>query len=518
VGVLVTGAAIDPRLDPIHWDASARGTSAWQGRALVLVAVALAVWYFGWLLQPGRIGHPVLFGVLIAAELFNVAQAAGFWWTVRRDSPRSAPPAWARDRQGRPAVDVLVPVYNEPLDVIEPTVAAAVRLRGADVRVAVLDDGNRAEVEELAHRHGAAYLRRGVNTGAKAGNLNYALTRTKAPFVLVLDCDHVPGPRLLDATLGHFADKRVAFVQTPQYYANARGGGIAAAAWAQQALFFGTIARGKDHAGAMFCCGTNVVFRREALEQAHGFPEDSLTEDFELSVKLHELGWRSAYVPEVLARGLGPEDMASYVSQQRRWARGCLSALPGLLRARLPGRLRLQYLLSAMYFLTGWTVLVYMSLPIIRILTGAQPLAGASADQFLIHFAPYFAIALTTVASAGAGAYSFAGFSLAAANFWVHVGSSLSVLTGRRGRFVVTPKRGSGRRQPRAVAPALVMMAALAVAAAVGLLRDQSPATLNNVGFALLHLTVLTCGVAPALRRTAAAGVGERVERARKVA
>ncbi len=60
-----------------------------------------------------------------------------------------------------------------------------------------------------------------------------------------------------------------------------------------------------------------------------------------------------------------------------------------MLRSCLPWRLRAQYLLSASYFLSGWTVLVYMALPVVRILTGAQPIAGASADSFLAHFAPY---------------------------------------------------------------------------------------------------------------------------------
>ena len=43
--------------------------------------------------------------------------------------------------------------------------------------------------------------------------------------------------------------------------------------------------------GAMFCCGTNVVFRRTAVEEAGGFPETSLTEDFALSLRLHEAGY-----------------------------------------------------------------------------------------------------------------------------------------------------------------------------------------------------------------------------------
>ena len=105
--------------------------------------------------------------------------------------------------------------------------------------------------------------------------------------------------------LAAFDSDGVALVQTPQYYANARTNRIAGAAWGQQALFFGAIARGKDAHGAMFCCGTNVMIRRAPLEAVGGFPETSLTEDFTLSVMLQERGWHTRYLPEVLASGLG---------------------------------------------------------------------------------------------------------------------------------------------------------------------------------------------------------------------
>jgi cellulose synthase (UDP-forming) len=373
-------------------------------------------------------------------------------------------------------------------------------MAGAEVRVWLLDDGRSVAMRDLADRWGVEYVRRADRSGAKAGNINHALRFADAEYVLVLDCDHVPAPHFLEATLGHLADERVAFVQTPQYYANAGRGEIPAAAWSQQALFFGPIARGKDGHDAMFCCGTNVVFRRAALVDVGGFPSDSVTEDFELSVQLHELGWRSRYVAEVLASGLGPEDMASYVSQQQRWSRGCLGALGTVLRSTLPAKLKLQYALSASYFLSGWTVLVYMSFPVVRILTGAQPLAGTTADQFLAHFAPYFGMALLALTWLGGGAYTFKAFALQTASFWIHVQSTLLVLARRRGRFVVTPKEGVHGRQPRAVAPALAALAVLVLAAAYGLLRDRDPATLNNVAFALLHVSVLLSGVMPALR------------------
>lgn len=497
----------DPRFDTPVWSPE-RGADN-KVRGLAVLGVPLALWYFTWLLHPGRVGHPVLYVLLVTAELYNLVQAAGFWWTCSKARSRAA----AAPADPSTEVDVFIPVYGEEADIVEPTVAAAVRMRGARVRVSLLDDGGSDEMESVASRHGAAYVRRRERTGAKAGNINHALARTSAPFVAVFDCDHVPNESFVEHTLGHFADPKIAFVQTPQYYANGHAGGVAGAAWAQQALFFGPIARGKDGHGAMFCCGTNVVYRRRALEDAGGVPEESLTEDFELSIRLHERGWETAYVPRVLASGVGPEDMASYVTQQFRWARGCLSALPRILRSSLPARLRLHYVLSAMFFLSGWTLLVYMTMPFVRLVWGAQPLAGTTANQFLAHFAPYFAVALGGVAVAGGGTYTFEAFATTSSSFWVHIRASLSVLLRRKGRFVVTPKRGTARRQPKAVAPALAVVAVLATAAIWRLLQDRGPATLNNVAFVALHVTVLLAGAWPALSGSRQGAASEPTER-----
>jgi cellulose synthase (UDP-forming) len=505
----VTLVPSDPRLAAPTWSAAPPplGTRVRILGVGVAGTVAVAL-YASWLLRPERIGDPLLFAVLVLAETFNIVHAVGFWWTCIRSRARRHRPF-----EGCPEVDVLIPVYGEPIEVVEPTVAAATALRGARVRVALLDDGGSAAMEDLARRHGATYVRRTVHTGAKAGNINHALRRLHAPYVVVFDCDHVPAPDFLERTLGHLADPRVGLVQTPQWYANARANPVAGAAAAQQALFFGPIARGKDARGAMFCCGTNMVFRRATLDDVGGFPEGSLTEDFQLSITLHERGWRTAYVAEVLAQGLGPEDMASYASQQHRWAAGCLSALPDVVRAQLPWRTKLQHLLSASYFLTGWTCLVYMLFPVIRITTGAQPVAEVGADQFLLHFAPYFGLALVAVALAGAGSYTWRAFALSFASWWIHVHASVRVLRRRPSRFVVTPKRGVEGRQPRAVWPSLCAIAVLTAAVAVGLSRDLDAGTLNNVAFAAVHIGVLGAGVRPALRRSSAASAVRSQER-----
>lgn len=490
----------DPRLLTPDWDP--RPTDSVRPLVLAVLGTVAAAIYLWWLLRPSRIGNPLLYGPLVIVEVFNVSQAIGFWITAARARRHRRPPPLGTFA-ARP-VDVFIPVYDEPLPIVEPTVRAALALDGHP-RVWILDDGKRDELRALGTRTGAGYIRRPGNDGAKAGNINHALGHTDAPFVAVLDCDHVPRHDFLTKTVPHVTDHTVAFAQTPQYYANTDGQEVAAASWGQQSLFFGPIAIGKDAADAMFCCGTNVVFRRDALESVGGFPTESVTEDFELSIGLHEQGWRSIYVPEVLAVGLGPVDMAGYVSQQLRWARGCLSAIPRIVRSRLsPGR-RLHYLLSSGFFLTGWTFLVYMTMPVIRLTTGAQPIATGGADQFLVAFLPYFGLALATLAAMGGGSYGFGSYSLLFANWWVHVSATVAVLRGRPGRFVVTPKDGAARRQPRAVLPALVCIAVLVSVGAFGLLRDRSPATINNVAFLALHVSVLWAGASPALRRSTGA-------------
>lgn len=476
------------------WDPVRGG---WVRAQLVAVAAAvLSTWYLVWLLHPSRVGHPVLYWLLVAAEAFNLVQAVGFWWTL--SGRRRATASGLDLPRAHGTVDVLLPIYDEPLDVVAPTIRAALEIEDA-TRVIVCDDGCREELRDLALDLGADYLPRESSHGAKAGNLNNALDRTSSEFVLVLDSDHVAHPSILRRTVPHLNDPTVAFVQTPQYYANADDNEMAGTAWEQQALFFGPIARGKEGHGAMFCCGTNVVFRRAALESVGGFPTDSVTEDFALSVTLHEAGWRTVYVPEILASGLGPEDAAGYVTQQDRWARGCLSGIWAALRARLPLRIRLQYLLAAGFFLTGWTYLVYLMLPVVRLLTGDQPIAADAADQFLLHFAPYFGLSLLTVAVAGAGSYTFRAYATTMATWWIHVRATLAVLLRRKGGFRVTPKGGASRPQPTAMWPTLVTAAALLGVGVVGFSRELTASTLNNLAFVALHLTILLRGAWPSL-------------------
>lgn len=226
-----------------------------------------------------------------------------------------------------PTVDVMIPVYREPLEILEQTLTAALAMSYPAKRLHVLDDGHRDEVRALAERRGAVY-HRGPRVHAKAGNLNQALANTDGELIAVFDTDHVPVTSFLEETVLWFRDEGLGFVQTPHHFRNPdifqQAFRLAGRVPNEQDMFNHGMQSARDGWGGAFFVGSGAVFRRTALAGVGGFKLLSITEDIHTSQHLHAAGWRSVYVNQDLAVGLSAENLASYIVQRRRWMLGCL--------------------------------------------------------------------------------------------------------------------------------------------------------------------------------------------------
>ena len=168
--------------------------------------------YLAWRLTIFNEHAMVLSTMYFVADVFAVTLgilAVFVSWNYRHRTPLPAPPGFR--------VDVLVPVYKEPIAMVRRTVLGARDIRYPH-ETWLLDDGRRPELKALADELGCRYLVRADNRHAKAGNLNHALKEIGGDFIAVFDADHIPQPHALDVTLGFFADPKVAMVQTPQDY------------------------------------------------------------------------------------------------------------------------------------------------------------------------------------------------------------------------------------------------------------------------------------------------------------
>ncbi len=199
---------------------------------------------------------------LVVAETYSLIDSLLFGLTVWRLRPRGQPPPPPEDA----TVDVFIATYNEPVDLVMHTARAASQITYPH-QTWILDDGNRPELRKQAEAEGIGWIARspdwiGRPRHAKAGNLNNALLATRGEFLLVLDADQVPEPKILDRTLGYFRDESMAIVQTPQVFTNVPESDPLGC---QAPLFYGPIQQGKDGWNAAFFCGSNAVLRRDAL-------------------------------------------------------------------------------------------------------------------------------------------------------------------------------------------------------------------------------------------------------------
>ncbi|HWT40470.1 MAG TPA: glycosyltransferase family 2 protein, partial [Dongiaceae bacterium] len=241
----------------------------------------------------------------------------------------------------------------------------------------ILDDGESDEVQAMAERVGVVYIRRPTHNHAKAGNINYALKRTKGDFFLILDADFVAQPTILYETIPFFENDNLAFVQTPQFYDN-QNNFVSTAANFMQNVFYSLIQSGKNRFNAAFCVGTNVVFRRTAIDELGGMHTASKSEDIWTSLRLHERGHDSIYIPSVLAVGKTPETLKAYSKQQLRWATGSFEIFlrrNPLFLHRLTVDQRLQYFATTSYYFVGFSVLLLLLLPPLQIYFNLSPIA-----------------------------------------------------------------------------------------------------------------------------------------------
>jgi cellulose synthase (UDP-forming) len=409
-----------------------------------LLNIVLSIGYFSILTFFTPIGNPILFGLLIIGEVYHLWQAFGYIHTVWNDA-YEAP----FDESYVPDVDVFITVVSEPVEIVRQTVIAARDMDYEKVHVHILNDGRVAgnpeweDYERLAAEEGVKCITRISPGGAKAGNINHALSVTQSEFVVVFDADHVPHSDFLQKTIGYFSDDKMAFVQTPQFYKNDTESYVAHGAWQQQELFFGAICRGKNSKNAAFMCGTNMVIRREALKEVGGMFEENIAEDFLTSLFIHNNGWNSYYVSEVLSEGLAPEDFLSYFKQQFRWARGSLEVIfkfNPLFMKGLSINQKLQYLISASYYLSGFVVLMNMILPVVYFYTGLVPLELSSISLVLI-FMPYIFVNLYILQLTSNFSYTFQALSFSMGSFWLQIKAVFAVLFNVKTSFAVTSKQ-----------------------------------------------------------------------------
>ncbi|OZI21151.1 UDP-forming cellulose synthase catalytic subunit [Bordetella genomosp. 9] len=326
----------------------------------------------------------------LAVLLLGYLQTA---WPLRR-KPTPLP----ADITLWPSVDIFIPTYNEPLNVVRQTVYTALTMDWpADkLRVYLLDDGRRAEFRDFCQEVGAGYITREDNRHAKAGNLNWALKQTQGEYVAIFDCDHVPTRSFLQLCMGWFLkDRKLAMLQTPHFFFSAdpfeKNLKTGRAVPNEGELFYGLVQDGNDLWNASFFCGSCAILRRAPLEEVGGVAVETVTEDAHTALKLSRAGYNTAFLGIPQAAGLATESLAAHIGQRIRWARGMAQIFRvdnPLVGKGLKFGQRLCYLNAMLHFFYGLPRIVFLTAPLAYLFFGAH-VFQASALMITVYALPH---------------------------------------------------------------------------------------------------------------------------------
>ena len=329
------------------------------GSAMVWIGYDYSQQYSTWfsLTVGGLLGLGAL-GVFIVllTEAHELAETV--WLHARR---RPFQPVLS-DSTFRPKVSVHVPCYNEPPEMVKQTLDALANLDYPDFEVIIIDNNTKdpavwepvkAYCEELGPRF--RFFHVAPIAGFKGGALNYILPHTApdAEVVAVIDSDYCVDRNWLKHMVPHFADPKIAVVQSPQDYRDGEENSFKKLCYAEYKGFFHIGMVTRNDRDAIIQHGTMTMIRRSVMDELK-WADWTICEDAELGLRVFEKGYSAAYAHQSFGRGLMPDTFIDYKKQRFRWAYGAIQIMKGHARSLFLGKDSQLTRGQRYHFVAGW--------------------------------------------------------------------------------------------------------------------------------------------------------------------
>lgn len=266
-------------------------------------------------------------GSLVLLSALSVILALYGHRRRRRRTWRSVP-----DRD-LPLVSIILPVFNEE-PVVERTLSA---LRSSDypaLEVIAVDDGSTDRTLEILTAYADTWPELRILTQANGGKSvasNHGIQVASGEIIITIDGDTLFEPRTVRMLARHFYDhdgsKKVGAVAGQVKVGNRRN---VLTMWQSLEYMCGICINrmAAGVAGAISVApGACTAWRREALQQAGGYSHDTLAEDMDLTLGIHQQGYAVVQENEAVAWTEAPMSVRALTKQRVRWTYGNLQAL-----------------------------------------------------------------------------------------------------------------------------------------------------------------------------------------------
>jgi cellulose synthase/poly-beta-1,6-N-acetylglucosamine synthase-like glycosyltransferase/CheY-like chemotaxis protein len=248
----------------------------------------------------------------------------------------------------QPFISIHLPIYNETR-VVDRLLEACTRLDYQNYEVLVADDSTDETIRHLEKwaKHPKVKISHRINrTGFKGAALKHAMEvmDPRARFIVVFDADFIPPPTILHQFLSYFfgvngnngnnhvngknghelelIDEKLAVVQGYQWHVlNASENWITRGVRTEFSGSYVVERPGQELTAGMKMISGSVFMIRADLLRDVGWGT-SITEDWELTIRLYLEGYRVLYSPFIQAPAECVSDFKQLARQRMRWAEG----------------------------------------------------------------------------------------------------------------------------------------------------------------------------------------------------
>lgn len=229
----------------------------------------------------------------------------------------------------KPFISIMIPAHNEE-NVITKTVENILELDYENFEIIVIDDrsdDNTANVIkdlEAQYENVTALVRHKEAFPGKSAVLNDALPLTKGDAILVFDADARIEPDFLNKLIPNLEPEDVGAVQARKAISN-KDYNLLTRCQNNEYTLDTHFQVGRDAVkGAVELRGNGELIKRAALNDINGWNNHTITDDLDMSTKLHIKGWDVRFCPEAIVYEEGIIYLTPLFRQRRRWMEGSI--------------------------------------------------------------------------------------------------------------------------------------------------------------------------------------------------
>ena len=233
-----------------------------------------------------------------------------------------------------PKITLLIPAHNESAS-IRKTIISALENSYPNKEIIIIDDHSSDDTYQQAFPYKAKGLiklvKRTEGKGSKSGAINYEALFATGDILMVMDGDTIIERNVLSEVAKYMSHPGVVATAGNVRILSGDGGITNLLTRSQSYEYLIAFELGRRVRSLMnilvIIPGAFGAFRKETARKIGLYDKDTMTEDFDFTIKLFKTGGQVEFIPNAIAWTYCPNNWKGWIRQRIRWSHGQFTTL-----------------------------------------------------------------------------------------------------------------------------------------------------------------------------------------------